>query len=162
MNPFYSPSRRCVLKEISSFGSITFVLAKDLSIFVFYFILLKYNLTNETYSYEMVSNFPGAPEMTIPGMLGAALYITFLPLIIDLYVILRIRKFITRNARSTIFWSFLYGMLLHLPILIFWTVMNFRGGISFNIASKTGLLLSIPFAGLLWLMLSLKPAQKAA
>jgi len=37
---------------------------KDLSFMIFYFVIMKFNLTNETYLPETISNFPGAPKMT--------------------------------------------------------------------------------------------------
>ncbi|MVM32280.1 hypothetical protein GO755_19695 [Spirosoma sp. HMF4905] len=45
---------------------------------------MKYNLTNETYLPKTLSNFPGAPKMTILDMLGAALFYNIVPLIISL------------------------------------------------------------------------------
>lgn len=54
---------------------------KDLSFMIFYFIIMKYNLTNETYLPETISNFPGAPDMTIVNMIGASLFYNIIPLL---------------------------------------------------------------------------------
>ena len=51
---------------------------------MFYFVIMKYNLTNETYLPETVSNFPGAPDMNIWGMIGASLFYNIVPLVISL------------------------------------------------------------------------------
>lgn len=44
---------------------------------------MKYNLTNETYLPETISNFPGAPSMTFIDMLTAAIFYNLLPLLIS-------------------------------------------------------------------------------
>lgn len=53
---------------------------KDLSFMVFYFVIMKYNLTNETYLPETISNFPGAPKMTFGNMISASLFYNIIPL----------------------------------------------------------------------------------
>jgi hypothetical protein len=67
---------------------LVYAAVKDLSIFVLYFVLLKYNLTQQTYSPSMQSNFPGAPTMGIFSMFVAALFITWLPLLGDVLLLL--------------------------------------------------------------------------
>ena len=54
---------------------------KDLSFMMFYFVIMKYNLTNETYLPETISNFPGAPKMTFGNMISASLFYNIIPLI---------------------------------------------------------------------------------
>lgn len=51
---------------------------------MFYFVIMKYNLTNETYLPETISNFPGAPEMTLISMIGATLFYNIIPLVLSL------------------------------------------------------------------------------
>jgi hypothetical protein len=41
---------------------------------------MKYNLTNETYLPETISNFPGAPKMTFGNMISASLFYNIIPL----------------------------------------------------------------------------------
>ena len=53
---------------------------KDLSFMIFYFVIMKYNLTNETYLPETISNFPGAPKMTFGDMISASLFYNIIPL----------------------------------------------------------------------------------
>lgn len=56
---------------------------KDLSFMIFYFVIMKYNLTNETYLPETISNFPGAPKMTFGNMISASLFYNIIPLLIS-------------------------------------------------------------------------------
>lgn len=53
---------------------------KDLSFMMFYFVIMKYNWTNETYLPETISNFPGAPVMTFGNMISASLFYNIIPL----------------------------------------------------------------------------------
>jgi membrane-associated HD superfamily phosphohydrolase len=57
---------------------------KDLSFMMFYFVIMKYDLTNETYLPKTLSNFPGAPDMTLLSMVEASLIYNLIPLIISL------------------------------------------------------------------------------
>ena len=60
------------------------ILIKDLSSLLAYLVILKFNLTNETYLPEMVSIFPGAPNMTIGDIITGALILSTLPLMASL------------------------------------------------------------------------------
>jgi hypothetical protein len=78
------------------------IIIKDLSFMMFYFVIMKYNLTNETYLPETISNFPGAPKMTLTDMIGASLFYNIIPLAISLVtyypiVYLTRKLFKTRN-----------------------------------------------------------------
>ena len=53
---------------------------KDLSFMMFYFVIMKYNLTNETYLPETISNFPGASKMTFGNIISASLFFNIIPL----------------------------------------------------------------------------------
>ncbi|MFD2720403.1 hypothetical protein ACFST9_16880 [Hymenobacter monticola] len=122
---------------------------------------MKYNLTNETYTSDMMSSFPAAPRMTVMDMLGASLYITFFPLLIDFCLVSWIQKTLTKNSKSNVPAFLLLGIVLHLPIILFWIFMNSQGAIILNTASKIGLLASMPFAGFFWMIVNLKPIPKA-
>lgn len=78
---------------------------------MFYLIILKYNLTNETYLPETISNFPGAPEMTLTNMLGVSLFYNTIPLALSFVtyypiVYLTRKLFKTRNSLSLIMAGF--------------------------------------------------------
>ena len=47
---------------------------------VFYFVIMKYDLTSETYLPETISNFPGAPKITFGNMISASLFYNIIPL----------------------------------------------------------------------------------
>lgn len=53
---------------------------KDLSFMIFYFVIMKYDLTNETYLPETISSFPGAPKMTFGNIISASLFYNIIPL----------------------------------------------------------------------------------
>ena len=72
------------------------ILIKDCSFFILYLILMKYNLTNETYLPETISNFPGAPKMTFGNIISATLFYNQIPIIISIIIyypiVLLVRK----------------------------------------------------------------------
>src|SRR5690606_26938073 len=72
------------------------ILIKDCSFFIFYLILMKYNLTNESYLPETVSDFPGAPKMTFGNIISATLFYNWIPIIISIIIyypiVLLVRK----------------------------------------------------------------------
>lgn len=95
---------------------------------IFYFILMKYNLTNETYLPETVSNFPGAPEMTLWDMLCASLIFNIFPLILSfvayypiVYLVNKVIK--SKNSFSLILTGFL--LTLTTPIL-YWGLTGWK------------------------------------
>lgn len=47
---------------------------------IFYFVIMKYDMTNETYLPETISSFPGAPKMTFGNMISASLFYNIIPL----------------------------------------------------------------------------------
>jgi hypothetical protein len=59
------------------------ILIKDLSSLIAYLVILKFNLTNETYLPEMVGYFPGAPNMTWEGIMIGTLTLSKLPLLVS-------------------------------------------------------------------------------
>lgn len=60
------------------------IVIKDLSFMIIYFLIMKFNLTNETYLPETIRNFPGAPNMNLWNMITASLFYNFIPLFISL------------------------------------------------------------------------------
>lgn len=59
------------------------IVLKDLSFMFFYFLIMKYNWTNETYLPKTIENFPGAPSMTIVDMICSSLFFNFLTLVVS-------------------------------------------------------------------------------
>ncbi len=60
------------------------IIVKDLSFMLFYFVLMKYNLTNETHLTEVMGDFPGATEITWEVMISASLFYNIVPLLVSL------------------------------------------------------------------------------
>lgn len=59
------------------------ILIKDLSFLIFYFIIMKYDLTNETFLPEAVREFPGAVNTTFGNIIFASLFYNWIPVIIS-------------------------------------------------------------------------------
>ena len=59
------------------------ILIKDLSSLLAYLVILKFNLTHETYLPDMVGYFPGAPDMTIGDIMIGTLTVSTLPLMVS-------------------------------------------------------------------------------
>ncbi|MBL0031010.1 MAG: hypothetical protein IPP27_02105 [Bacteroidetes bacterium] len=83
------------------------IIIKDLSFMMFHFVIMKYNLTNETYLPETISAFPGAPDMSLFDMIGVSLFYNILPLVLSLVtyypIVYFTRKlFITGNSFAVI------------------------------------------------------------
>ena len=60
------------------------IIVKDLSFMLFYFVLMRYNLTNETHLTEVMGDFPGATEMTWEVMLRSSWIYNIIPLVVSL------------------------------------------------------------------------------
>lgn len=78
---------------------------------IFYFIIMKYNLTHETYTSAAINNFPEAPETTLTNMLYASLFFNVIPLALSFatyYPIVYLARllFKTRNSLSLIMAGF--------------------------------------------------------
>jgi hypothetical protein len=126
-----------------------YVLIKDLSVWVLYFILMKYDLTNETYTEEMVKSFPEASKMDFFSIIWASMFITWLPLIVDLVLLTILYFSLLIKVPFTYIKAFITGIILHLPIVAFWLLMNKGGTIDMNRAAILGLALSSIIAGLI-------------
>jgi ABC-type xylose transport system permease subunit len=59
------------------------ILIKDLSFMVIYFLIMKYNLTNETYLPLTKRNFPWLPEMSFMEMIGASFFYNIITLAVS-------------------------------------------------------------------------------
>lgn len=59
------------------------ILIKDSSFMIIYFIIMKYNLTNETYLPETISNFQGAPDMIWLDILTVSIFYNLFTLIMS-------------------------------------------------------------------------------
>ena len=127
---------------------IPYIIIKDLSIWIMYLITLKYNI-GETYTSDMVKDFPAAPYLTVPEILSGALYITWIPLLFDLGLTGVINLGLSRKKEWARLNQFLKGILLHIPIFSFWILMSIYGNVDLNKASLIALLISFLFAGLI-------------
>ena len=123
-----------------------YVAVKDLSMWVLYFLLLKYDLTSETYTPSMRSNFPGAANMDIFSMIIAAVYITWLPLLADGVILSGVERLLKPRYAHWL-WTVALGAGLHVPIVLFWQVVSASKGGAFNTAQQASLLLSFLVAG---------------
>ncbi len=56
---------------------------KDCSYLLFYFAILRFNLTGETYLPDMARYFPAAPNLTISEVLAASLFYNIIPLLVS-------------------------------------------------------------------------------
>jgi hypothetical protein len=132
--------------------TIIYIVSKDILIAVLYFLLMKYNLTDETYSQQMINDFPEAPKMTLPGMIGASLFIIWLPMLIDVVVILIIQNLLLNSAKFGKLGNFFLGVVLNIPIFFISAVL-YNNSIELNIALKISIIASFLFAGLIWALL---------
>ena len=60
------------------------ILIKDLSFMIFYFLIMKYNITNETYLPETIKNNPGVPNMSLWNIISVSIFYNLIPIIISL------------------------------------------------------------------------------
>ena len=131
--------------------SLLFIILKNPFLFFIYLVILRFNLTGETDTEFMESNFPSAKELTFLGMLGISLYMNFIPLILDPilhFLIIKILLVTPSKNKKTLF---LRGILFHIPIILFWL---FFVKIHLNIAIIVAIILSFPLSG--WLYQKLK------
>jgi hypothetical protein len=134
---------------------LLYIVAKDLSIWMIYFILMKYNLTGQTYTSATVANFPGAPKMDFVSMICASLYISFMPLLFDVvmlgilhrYLLAMIYRSGLKSIRLSAITAVLFGLILHIPVILFWTAISTSQLFSPNITFNISALLSLIVAG---------------
>lgn len=77
------------------------IIVKDLSFMLFYFVLMKYNLTNESHLTEVVGDFPGATEMTWDVMISASLFYNIIPLVVSLILYYPIVYVVRKLVKQT-------------------------------------------------------------
>ena len=132
----------------------SFVILKDISIFLVYFIVLKYNLTQETYTEEMIGNFPGAPNMTLASMIGVTIFFLWWLIPIDILLITFLYPFLNNLLKRAKYFLLYEGIILHLPFMLFWLAMYFFRSITTNNASIIAYIFSLIIGGLAWILLS--------
>lgn len=91
------------------------IIIKDVSFLMIYLLIMKFNLTNETFLPETIKNFPGAANVSIVDMLMVALFYNFIPIIISciLYypiVLLGRKVFNTKNNFQILSTAFLLSI----------------------------------------------------
>lgn len=59
------------------------ILIKDLSFLIFYLIIMKYNLTNETFLPETIREFPGAVNSTFGNIFFISIFYNWIPVLIS-------------------------------------------------------------------------------
>jgi hypothetical protein len=121
-----------------------YVVIKNISVFLFYFIIIRFDLTGETFSKSMQSGFPGASKMTLIGMIGASFYMNFVPIILETIFQLLIKKSISDLLANSKKELFLKGIFLHVPLILFWLLIVNTNN---TIASSIGMLCSFIVAG---------------
>lgn len=73
-----------ILNERKMRWFLIHIAIKDLSFLLFYFVIMKYNLTNETFLPETMSSFPAAPTMSLGNIISATLFYNIIPIITSL------------------------------------------------------------------------------
>lgn len=83
------------------------IIVKDCSYFLFYFIIMRFNLTSETYLPKMISDFPEASKMTLADMIAASLVYNILPLAVSFLtyfiIYLSIKKLFGKTTTLSLF-----------------------------------------------------------
>lgn len=96
------------------------IIIKDLSFMLFYFILMKYNLTNESHLTDVMSDFPVATEMTWEVIISASLFYNIIPLLVSLIIYYPIVYVVTKLVKQTNLFSLIttgFFLTLTTPIL---------------------------------------------
>jgi hypothetical protein len=101
------------------------ILIKDLSFMIFYFIIMKYNFTNETYLPQTMNCMPGASTVRFIEIICASLFYNIIPLIISSFtyfpiVYLLRNMFKTKSVLSLI----VTGTILTLTTPIFYLIIR--------------------------------------
>jgi hypothetical protein len=82
------------------------ILIKDCSYLLFYFSILRFNLTDETYLPEMVRYFPSASKLTFSEMIAASLFYNIVPLAVSLltyfFIYFGIEKLFGRTTTASL------------------------------------------------------------
>ena len=62
------------------------ILIKDSLFMMLYFIIMKFNLTNETFLPKTISEFPAASQMSFSEMIFATLFYNWVPILISFVI----------------------------------------------------------------------------
>ncbi|WP_345226932.1 hypothetical protein [Hymenobacter koreensis] len=89
------------------------------------------------------------------SMITAALYTTWLPLVIDIFLLITLAKVFEIRIEKRI-WFFVAGAALHLPIAAFWKVTEVQSRVTMDAAFNASILLSFLIAGLAMLVVQSK------
>ena len=91
------------------------ILIKDLSFMIFYLLIMKFDLTNETFLPETIREFPGATDSTFGNIISASFFYNWIPILVSfiLYypLVLIGSKIIAKKSTSQLL---LIGLLLSL------------------------------------------------
>ncbi len=68
---------------------------------LFYFVLMKYNLTYESHLTEVVGDFPGATEITWEVIISASLFYNIVPLLVSLILYYPIVYVVRKLVKQT-------------------------------------------------------------
>ncbi len=100
------------------------ILIKDLSFMMFYFVIMKYNLTKETYLPDTISNFPGAPDANLIDMISVSFFYSLIPLVLSFILYYPIVSFIKSLIDEIKIKLFVTGFTLTLVTPIFYLIMS--------------------------------------
>ena len=126
---------------------INYVVLKDLLIMIVYLYLLRFNLTNETYTEEMVSSFPAASEMGIIEILIGSIFYSWIFILMDAVVVILLHHLIVVKIEKINRNKLLTGFLLNIPIVVFHL---FLLDFDMNIAWILSILINLFFAGFIY------------
>ncbi len=96
------------------------IIVKDLSFMLFYFVLMRYNLTNETHLTEVMGDFPGATEMTWEVIISASLFYNIIPLVVSIILYYPIVYVVRKLVKQTNLFSLIttaFFLTITTPIL---------------------------------------------
>ena len=127
--------------------SLLYILYKNLSFIILYLLIVKFNLTGETDSEFMKSNFSQAKELTFLKTLGISLYLNIIPIILDTILYFLIVKFLLIPDSKSKRTLFLRGILFHIPVILFWL---FFVKIHISLATIMAIIFSFPISGFLY------------
>jgi hypothetical protein len=91
------------------------IIIKDCSHLLFYFVIMRFNLTGETFLPEIIREFPEASKMTLSDMIVASIYFNVLPIAVSFLtyflIYFSIKKlFVTTTVGSLLLTGFILTM----------------------------------------------------
>jgi hypothetical protein len=101
------------------------ILIKDLSFMIFYFIIMKYNITNETYLPQTINSMPKASEFAFIDIISASLFYNLIPLIVSIITYIPIVYLLRRMLKTKSVLSLIVtGTILTLTTPIFYLIIR--------------------------------------